>query len=83
MKRIINTYFTILIGAVITLSSFLSCTDLEDIEISYKQDIGITAMHIFDNYEQFTEGDFDMSKDGWKLNLLVLVYDESLSLIHI
>lgn len=82
MKRIINTYFTILIGAVITLSSFLSCTDLEDIEISYKQDIGITAMHIFDNYEQFTEGDFDMSKDGWKLNLLVLVYDESGHLVE-
>ena len=67
----------ILIGLLALMTTFVSCTDQEDIEIAYKSEIGITAAHIFDDYEQFLEGDFDMSKDGWKLNLQVLVYDES------
>lgn len=71
----------ILLGLLVLMTTFVSCTDQEDIEITYQSEMGITAAHIFDNYSQFVEGDFDMSKDGWKLNLQVLVYDESGKLV--
>ena len=76
MKNIVNKYFVLLLGTLGMSGAFSSCTDQEDIDISYDQNIGITAAHIFDNYEPFMDGDFDMSKDGWKLNLKVLIYDE-------
>ena len=65
----------IILGFLALITTFVSCTDQEDIGLTYKMEAGITAAHIFDDYEQFQEGDFDMSTDGWKLNLLVLVYD--------
>lgn len=82
MKNIINKYFALLLGTLGISGTFSSCTDQEDIDISYDQNIGITAAHIFDNYEPFMDGDFDMSKDGWKLNLKVLIYDEEGKLIE-
>lgn len=75
MKTTIYKYLIALFGVMISLITFIACTDQDDVEISYEQTVGVTAAHIFDNYEQFVEGDFDMSKDNWKLNLLVLVYD--------
>lgn len=71
----------ILLGLLVLMTTIVSCTDQEDIEITYQSEMGITAAHIFDDYEQFQVGDFDMSKDGWKLNLQVLVYDESGKLV--
>lgn len=71
----------ILLGLLVLMTTIVSCTDQEDIEITYQSEMGITAAHIFDDYEQFQVGDFDMSKDGWKLNLLVLVYDETGKLV--
>ena len=71
----------ILLGLLVLMTTIVSCTDQEDIEITYQSEMGITAVHIFDDYEQFQVGDFDMSKDGWKLNLQVLVYDESGKLV--
>lgn len=71
----------ILLGLFVLMTTIVSCTDQEDIEITYQSEMGITAAHIFDDYEQFQVGDFDMSKDGWKLNLLVLVYDETGKLV--
>lgn len=65
----------IILGFLALIATFVSCTDQDDIELTYKTEAGITAAHIFDDYEQFQMGDFDMSTDGWKLNLLVLVYD--------
>ena len=65
----------IILGFLALIATFVSCTDQDDIELTYKTEVGITAAHIFDDYEQFQMGDFDMSTDGWKLNLLVLVYD--------
>ena len=67
----------ILLGILALVTTFVSCTDQEDIEIIYKTKAGITAAHIFDDYEQFQIGDFDMSIDGWKLNLQALVYDSN------
>lgn len=71
----------ILLGLLVLMTTFVSCTDQEDIEITYESKMSITAAHIFDDYEQFQVGDFDMFKDGWKLNLLVLVYDENGKLV--
>lgn len=65
----------IILGFLALIATFVSCTEQEDIEITYKTEAGVTAAHIFDDYEYFQVGDFDMSTDGWKLNLLVLVYD--------
>lgn len=65
----------IILGFLALITAFVSCTDQEDIELTYKTEVGVTAAHIFDDYEQFQVGDFEMSTDGWKLNLLVLVYD--------
>lgn len=53
-----------------------SCTDSEDVQVSYETPTGITAAHIFDDYQQFIDGDFDMTKDNWKVNLKVLIYDQ-------
>ena len=71
----------ILLGLLALMTTIVSCTDQEDIEITYQTEMGITAAHIFDDYEQYQDGDFDMSIDGWKLNLSVLVYDESGKLV--
>ena len=65
----------IILGFLALMATFVSCTDQDDIKLTYKTEAGVTAAHIFDDYEQFQMGDFDMSTDGWKLNLLVLVYD--------
>lgn len=69
MKRIV-------FGLFVLMTAIVSCTNHEDIEIAYQSEIGITAAHIFDSYEQYREGDFEMSTEGWKLNLSVLIYDE-------
>lgn len=71
----------ILLGLLALMTTFVSCTDQEDIEIAYKASIGVTAAHIFDDYEPFQDGHFDMSKDGWKLNLSILVYDDNGKLV--
>lgn len=71
----------ILFGLITLVATLVSCTDQEDIEIAYKSGFGITAAHIFDDYEQYQEGDFEMSQDGWKLNLSVFVYDENGKLV--
>ena len=71
----------ILLGVLVLMTTLVSCTDREDIEIIYEAEIGITAAHIFDDYEQFKVGDFDMSVYGWKLNLQVLIYDVNGNLV--
>ena len=71
----------ILLGILALMTTFVSCTDQEEIEIAYQTEFGITAAHIFDDYEQFQSGDFNMEEDGWKLNLQVLVYDATGQLV--
>lgn len=71
----------IIAGLLIIVGAFVSCTDQEEIEINYKSEIGITAAHIFDGYEPYQTGDFELSTDGWKLNLQVLVYDNNGELV--
>lgn len=79
-----KSLYRILYGVSVMLFvafAFISCTDSEDVQVDYQVTTGITAAHIFDNYNQFAEGDFDMTKDGWKLNLKVLVYNNEGSLV--
>lgn len=72
-----NKYVAMLIGALVAMLSFSSCTDQDDIEISYDAVVGITAAHIFNGYEPYQEEDFNLSSDGWKLNIQVLIYDNN------
>lgn len=72
-----NKYITMLIGVLVTMLSFSSCTDQDDIDISYNTTVGITAAHLFDSYSPNDEGDFDMASDNWVLNIDFLVYDEN------
>lgn len=74
-------YVSFCAGVILALMSLYSCSSDEEIEIAYKSGIGITAAHIFDDYEPYQVGDFYMSKDGWKLNLSVFVYDENGKLV--
>lgn len=71
----------ILLGILALVTTFVSCTDQEDIEIIYKTKAGITAAHIFDDYEPYQTGDFELSIDGWKLNLQVFIYDDNGKLV--
>ena len=71
----------IILGFLALMATFVSCTDQEDIEITYKTEAGVTAAHIFDDYEPYQAGDFDLSTDGWKLNLQVLIYDNNGKLV--
>lgn len=71
----------ILLGLFVLMAAFVSCTDREDIEITYESKMGITAAHIFSDYEHYQTGDFELSTDGWKLNLQVLIYDNNGELV--
>ena len=77
MKELMNKSISLLIGVLVTLLSFSSCTDQDDIDISYDTTVGITAAHIFDSYSPNDVGDFDMASDNWILNIDFFVYDEN------
>lgn len=70
-----------LTAALVSILSFSSCTDQEDVDISFDTVTGITAAHIFSDYEPYQTGDFDLSIDGWKLNLQVLIYNNDGELV--
>lgn len=76
-----NKYLTMLTAALVSILSFSSCTDQEDVDISFDTVTGITAAHIFSDYEPYQTGDFDLSIDGWKLNLQVLIYNNDGELV--
>lgn len=74
----ITKYLTALLVAIAMSGLFLTaCTDRNDIDISYEQSIGITAAHIFDSFTPFEDGDFNLEKEGWTLNIDVLYYDSN------
>lgn len=63
----------ILLGVLLSLSS---CTDKDDIDISFDSTITVTAAHIFDSYQAENATDF-ANLDGWKVQVYTLVYDEA------
>lgn len=78
----VTKYLTAVLMAFTTCGLFLpACTDQKDIDISYEQSIGITAAHIFDSFTPFEDGDFDLQKEGWTLNIDVLYYDNNGDLV--
>lgn len=83
MKTIINKYLVALIGLIISMGVFSSCTDQEDINISYESSINVSAAHIFESFQSTMDDDFKM--DGvagkWNLNLHMFIYDVSGTLV--
>lgn len=81
MEKIIKKRFALLFGAILTLLSFSSCTDQDDVEISYNTGIRISAAHLFQGYTTMgSPSDFEM--DGNQtLCLDALIYDESGNLV--
>lgn len=71
-------------GLMVLALSFASCTDQEEIEISYKAQLTISAAHIFDSYRPTNDNDFALSSTAggtWSVNLHSFIYDEKGSLI--
>jgi len=82
MKKIMNKYFTMLIGVLVTMLSLSSCTDQDDIEISYGTTLNVSAAHIFDSFQAIQTNDFDLSKySGWEVELTSYIYDASGNLV--
>lgn len=77
MKTTIFKYFIALIGVIVSLVTFSSCTDQEDIDISYDSSINVSASHIFDSFQATMDDDFKMdgSAGKWNLNLHTFIYD--------
>ena len=70
----------ILLGLLVLMTTFVSCTDQEDIEIAYQTDMSITASHIFDGYTTVLGDEFNMkgtNNGDWDLNLHAFIYDEN------
>lgn len=70
-----NKYITMLIGALVTMLSFSSCTDQDDIEIAFQHKITLSAENIFKSfYPEKSSDEFEQLRDC-KLNLISLVYN--------
>ena len=70
----------ILLGLLVLMTTFVSCTDQEDIEIAYQTDMSITASHIFDSYTTVLGDEFNMkgtNNGDWDLNIHAFIYDEN------
>ena len=68
----------ILLGLLVLMTTFVSCTDQEDIEIAYQTDMSITASHIFDSYTTVLGDEFNMkgtNNGDWDLNIHAFIYD--------
>ena len=77
MKTISKKIITMLVGAFISIITFSSCTDKEDVHISYDSTLTVSAAHIFDTYRSTVDGDFALSgvAGEWKLNLHTYIYN--------
>ena len=74
----------ILLGLIVLMTTFSSCTDQEDIEIAYQTDMSITASHLFDSYTKVLGDEFNMkgtNNGDWDINLHALIYDQNGDLI--
>lgn len=77
-----NKYITMLIGVLVTMLSFSSCTDQDDIDITYDAGINITASHLFSDFQTVgSPTDFEMDGDQ-TLCLTALIYDENGKLVR-
>lgn len=67
-----------LIMAFVTMLSFPSCTDQDDIEIDYDTKIIVGASHIFEKFHAVFTEDFEMDSYNmnWQLGLHLFIYNE-------
>lgn len=65
-----------LVGAITSVVSFSSCTDHEEIDITYGSTVTVTAAHIFDSFQSENSSDFS-NLDGWKIQVYTFVYDNT------
>ena len=71
------------LALIVPFLFFLSCSsDKDNVEISFQSTTGITAAHIFDSFTPFEDGDFDIKKQGWTLNIEVMYYDNTGALVE-
>lgn len=66
----------ILLGLLVLMTIFVSCTDQEDIEIAYHTELKVSASKIFNSFQPVQSTDFDLMT-GWTVNLRSFVYDET------
>ena len=66
----------ILLGILTLMTTFVSCTDQEDIEIAYQTELKVSASKLFDSFQPVQSTDFDLMT-GWSVNLRSFVYDET------
>lgn len=70
----------VLLGLLVLVTAFTSCTDQEDIEIAYQTNLSITASHLFDSYSTVLGDEFNMkgtNNGNWDLNLHAFIYDNN------
>lgn len=64
----------IILGLLILATTFASCTDQEEIEITYQTSVSVSASQIFDSFQPVQSTDFDMMT-GWGIHIHSFVYD--------
>lgn len=65
-----------MLGILTLMTTFVSCTDQEDIEIAYQTELKVSASKLFDSFQPVQSTDFDLMT-GWSVNLRSFVYDET------
>lgn len=71
-----------LIGVLVTMLSFSSCTDQDDVEISYGTTMTVSASHIFDSFQAVQTNDFNLSDySGWEIEMSSYIYDDAGNLV--
>lgn len=74
----------ILLGLIVLMTAFSSCTDQEEIEIAYQTDMSITASHLFDSYTKVLGDEFNMkgtNNGDWDINLHAFIYNQNGELV--
>lgn len=66
-----------LFTAFVVLFSVSSCTDQDDVEITFNEEVFVTAKHLFSSYTPYSSEDFNPKSIGAMLNIEVLIYQKN------
>lgn len=73
-------FLFILLGVVVSLAS---CSNQEDVELSYTTALKVSAANIFKSYQEVDDNDFNLSNySNWEIELSLFVYDASGNLVE-
>lgn len=77
MEKYLNKSFAILVAVIMAVVSLSSCTDQDDILISYEAEVTVSAAHIFESYQSTMDDDFSLNGNAgtWELNLHSYIYN--------